>query len=136
MKFLYATAAVAALVVSPVYAACTSPGPAPTIPDASSATSANILQSQQAVLTFNTATTTFLTCVKKEHDDAISAAGPGITTVQADQIDRAEDTQHDAAVKQLNAVVGRFNALVSAFKAKQASDAAAAQAAAAAKSKK
>ncbi|MGH8142032.1 MAG: hypothetical protein ACREU2_05885 [Steroidobacteraceae bacterium] len=128
MKFLYATAALAALAVAPVYAACTAPGPAPAIPDASSATPDDILQSQKAVLAFNSATTTYLTCVKKEHDDAISAAGPGITTVEADKIDHAEDQQHDAAVKQLNSVVGRFNALVNGFKAKQAAAAAAAKA--------
>ncbi len=133
MKYLCAAAAVAALVVSPVYAACTMPAPVPNIPDPSAATAANILLSQQAVLSFNTDTTTYLNCLMKEHDDAIAAAGAGITTVQADKIDRAEDQQHDAAVKQLNAVVGRFNALVGAFKAKQAADA---QAAAAAKAKK
>lgn len=136
MRNICATVALAALVVSPAYAACNAPEPAPTVPDASTATAADILQTQQAVLAFNSATTTYLTCVKKEHDAAIAAAGPGITTVQADKIDNIEDQEHDTAVKQLNGIVGRFNALVRAFKAKQATAAAAAQAAAAAKAKK
>jgi hypothetical protein len=128
MRYFCAAAAVAALVVSPVYAACTMPAPVPVIPDPSAATAKNILQSQQAVLDFNTATTTYLACVKKEHDDAMTAAGAGITTAQADKIDRAQDQQHDTAVKQLNAVVRRFNALVGAYKAEQAAGAAAGKA--------
>jgi len=120
MKFLYATAALAALAASPIYAACTAPGATPVVPDATNATAKDILSSQKAVVAFDQATTTYLSCVKKEHDSAIAAAGPGITTVEADKIDRTADQQHDAAVKQLNSVVGRFNTLVKDFKQKQA----------------
>jgi len=135
MKFLYATAALAALAVSPVYAACTAPGAAPTIPDAASATAKDIMSSQKAVVAFNDATTTYLACVKKEHDSAIAAAGPQITTVEADKIDHTADQQHDAAVKQLNSVVGSFNTLVKDYKQKQSDAAAKADADAKAKAK-
>ncbi|HEX4024202.1 MAG TPA: hypothetical protein VHX52_05785 [Steroidobacteraceae bacterium] len=135
MKLICATAALAVLAASPIYAACTAPGPAPAIPDVANAKPDDILSSQKAVIAFNDATTAYLGCVKKEHDSAIAAAGPQITTVEADKIDRTADDQHDAAVKQLNGVVGRFNTLVHDFQQKQSDAAAAAAAAAAAKAK-
>ena len=137
MKFIHATAALAVLAVSPVYAACTMPAPVPTIPDAANAKPEDILASQKAVLAFNDTTKTYLDCIKKEHDAAVAAAGPQITTVEADKIDRTEDNAHDAAVNQLNGVVARFNALVHDFQQKQADAANAEKAKAdAAKSKK
>lgn len=120
MKGIFAIAALAALGVSPVYAACTSPGNAPDIPDGNTATADDILKAQQNVVSFQTNTTTFLACIKKEHDDAIAAAGSGISSSQADKIDHDESTQHNAAVHQLNDVVTKFNQSVAAFKAKQA----------------
>jgi hypothetical protein len=136
MKFIHATAALAVLAVSPVYAACTTPAPVPAIPDAASAKPEDILSTQKAVLAFNDTTKTYLDCIKKEHDAAVAAAGPQITTVEADKIDRTEDDAHDAAVKQLNDVVGRFNTLVHDFQQKQADAAAAEKAKADAKNKK
>lgn len=120
MKGIFAIAALAALGVSPVYAACTSPGDPPNVPDGNTATAQDILKTQQDVVTFQTSTTNFLACIKKEHDDALAAAGPGISSTQADKIDDAESKQHNAAVHQLNDVVTRFNQAVTAFKAKQA----------------
>jgi hypothetical protein len=120
MKGIFAIAALAALGVSPVYAACTSPGDPPNIPDGNTAAAKDILKTQQDVLTFQTSTSSFLTCIKKEHDDALAAAGPGISSVDADKIDDTESKQHNAAVHQLNDVVNRFNQSVAAFKAKQA----------------
>jgi hypothetical protein len=117
---MFAIAALAALAVSPVYAACNSPGNAPGVPDGATATAEDILKAQQDVVSFQTNTNTFLACIKKEHDDAIAAAGPGISSAQADKIDHAEATQHNAAVHQLNDVVNRFNQSVATFKAKQA----------------
>ena len=120
MKGIFAIAALAALGVSPVYADCTSPGDPPNVPDGNTATAQDILKTQQDVVTYQTNTTNYLACIKKAHDDAIAAAGPGISSVDADKIDNAESKQHNAAVHQLNDVVSRFNASVAAFKAKQA----------------
>jgi hypothetical protein len=120
MKRMFAIAALAALSVSPVYAACTSPGDAPNVPDGNSASADDILKTQQAVVSFQNNTTTFLACIQKEHDAAIAAGGSGLSSVEADKIDKAESTQHNAAVHQLNDVVTRFNQSVAAFKAKQA----------------
>lgn len=120
MKGILAIAALAALGVSPVYADCASPGDPPTVPDGNTATAKDILKTQQDVVNFQTATQTYLACIKKAHDDALAAAGPGISSVQADKIDDAESKQHNAAVHQLNDVVSRFNQSVTTFKAKQA----------------
>lgn len=120
MKRIFAIAALAALGVSPVYAACNSPGNPPDVPDGNTATADDILKAQQGVVSFQNSTTTFLACIKKEHDDAIAAAGPGISSTEADKIDQAESKQHNAAVHQLNDVVTRFNQSVQTFKAKNA----------------
>jgi hypothetical protein len=120
MKRIFAIAALAALGASPVYAACTSPGNAPDVPDGNTATADDILKAQQSLLSFQTATTTYLTCIKKEHDDALAAAGPGISSSEADKIDQTESKEHNAAVHQLNDVVNRFNQSVQTYKAKNA----------------
>jgi hypothetical protein len=118
--FFFTAAALAVLSVSPVYGACSSPGAAPTVPDGSTATADDILKAQQSVVAFNSATTTYLACIKKEHDDAVTAAGPSISSVEADKLDHTESTEHNAAVHQLNDVVNHFNQSVAAYKAKNA----------------
>ena len=123
MKRMLATAALAALTVSPVYAACNAPGAAPNVPDGSSASAMDILKAQQDVVAFQTNTQTFLDCIKKQHDDALKAGGPDLSSSQADKIDHAEATQHNDAVRQLNDVVGKFNQSVAAYKAKAAESA-------------
>ncbi len=120
MKEIFAVSALAALSVSPVYAECTSPGTPPTIADGSSASADDIIKSQQDLIAFNGATTTYLACIKKEHDDAVAAAGPSISSSQADKLDDAESKAQNAAVRQLNDVVNRFNQSVKTFKAKNA----------------
>ncbi|HTW75416.1 MAG TPA: hypothetical protein VMD56_10910 [Steroidobacteraceae bacterium] len=119
MKTTYALAAIAALSVSPVYAACNSPGPAPHIPDGATATANDILAAQKSLQDFDQATNTYLDCIKKEHDAAL-AANPGISTVQADKIDSDESKKHNAAVEMLNSTISKFNASVVAYKAKNA----------------
>jgi hypothetical protein len=126
-------AALTALTASQAQAACSDPGKPPDIPDGTKATAADILKTQDGVVAFNNATNTYLACLKKEHDDALAAAGPSISSSQADKIDRTESTAHNAAVDQLNDVVHRFNQSVQSFQAKQKADAEAAAAAAAAK---
>jgi hypothetical protein len=120
MKISYAIAALAALSVSPVYAACTMPPPVTNIPDGTTATAAQILDAQKGVVALNDATHTYLDCIKKEHDDAIAAGGPGISTVAADKIDKDETAKNNAAVDQLNSTIQKFNATVAAYKAKNA----------------
>lgn len=118
MKISYAIAVLAALAVSPVYAACLMPSPVQNIPDGTTATAQQILDAQKNVLAMQTATNTYLACIKKEHDDAIAAAGPGISTVAADKIDNDESHKNNAAVTQLNTTIKAFEASVAAYKAK------------------
>lgn len=119
MKITNALAVIAALSVSPVYAACTEPGPAPNIPDGTTAAAKDILAAQKSLENFDQMTTTYLDCIKKDHDAAL-AANPGITTVQADKMDQAESKKHNAAVQVLNSTISKFNASVAAYKAKNA----------------
>jgi hypothetical protein len=118
MKISYAVALLAVLSVSPVYADCTMPTPVTNIPDGTTATAQQILDAQKNVIAMQDATHTYLACIKKEHDDALAAAGPGITTVAADKIDNDESHKNNAAVNQLNATIKAFEASVAAYKAK------------------
>ncbi len=119
MRITYALAAIAALGVSPVYAACTDPGPAPNIPDGTTASANDIMTAQKSLQDFDQATNTYLDCIKKQHDAAL-AANPGISTVDADKLDKDESTKHNAAVESLNSTISKFNASVAAYKAKNA----------------
>jgi len=120
MKGILAIAALAALGVSPVYADCASPGNPPTVPDGNAATAQDILKTQQDVVNFQTATQTYLACIKKAHDDAIAAGGANLSASEGEKLDSTESKEHNAAVHQLKDVVTRFNQSVATFKAKQA----------------
>lgn len=120
MKMSFAIAALAFLGVSPVYAACTMPAPVTNIPDGTTAKANDILEAQKSVLALQSQTNTYLDCIKKESDAEKAAAGPGISTVQADKIDKDETQKNNAAVDQLNKTVQAFNASVAAYKAKNA----------------
>jgi len=120
MKLICATAALAALTASPVYAACEAPVAPSHIPDGNTATMKDMVASQQQVVTFNNATNSYLDCLKKEHDSAVQAAGPDISSKDRDKLDKDEATKHNAAVDELNKVAGEFNEQVRAFKAKNA----------------
>jgi hypothetical protein len=120
MKISYAIVVCAALSVSPVYADCTMPTPVKDIPDGTTASAQDILSAQKNVIAMQDATNAYLACIKKAHDDALAAAGPGISTVAADKIDDDESHKNNAAVEQLNATIKAFQTSVAAYKAKNA----------------
>lgn len=118
MKALCACAALAALLSSPVFAACTEPAAPASIPDGNTATLQDMLATQKVVAAYNSATNDYLDCLKKEHDAAIQAAGPDISAKDRNKIDKDEATRHNAAVDKLNKVAGDFNEQVRLFRAK------------------
>jgi hypothetical protein len=120
MKLICATAALATLIASPVFAACTEPSGPASVPDGNTATLKDMLATQQAIAAYNTATNSYIDCLKKEHDAAIAAAGTDISAKQKDQLDKDEATKQNRAVDQLNSVAGKFNEQVRVFKAKNA----------------
>lgn len=123
MKLICATAALAALIGSPVFAACVEPTAPGSLPDGNTATMQEMVATQQAIVALNNATNSYIDCLKKEHDAAIAAAGDGISTRQKDQLDKDETTKQNHAVDTLNQLAGRFNEQVRIFKAKNAAPA-------------
>jgi hypothetical protein len=115
---LAALTALTVLSTSAAFAACDAPGAPPDVPDGNTASAAQILLAQQQVMAFQNATNTYLGCIKKEHDDAIAAAGPSLSSSAADKIDSQESTAHNAAIHQLNDLAQRFNQSVQNFKTK------------------
>src|SRR6185437_13833139 len=92
MKRIIAAAVLAGLATSPVVADCNKPI-APNIPDGKKATQEQMIASQKEVAAFRAATNSYLDCLKKAEDEAMSAS---------------------------NAVTARFNDQAGIFSAKNA----------------
>lgn len=123
MKLIHAvavTATFAVLSTAPAFAACTAPDAPKNLPDGNSATLQQMLAGKKSVDDFNGATNTYLDCLKKEHQEALDAAGPTISADDKAKLEKTETDQHNAAVDRLTDVANRFNAQIRAYKQKNA----------------
>jgi hypothetical protein len=121
MKWIYAAAALAAFAVSPVFAACTEPTPPQSLPDGNTATLQQMLAGKKAVNEYNTATNTYLDCLKSEHQAALeadSANGAKVSDTEKAKLDRIETEKHNAAVDRLQKVADQFNGQIRVYKQK------------------
>lgn len=121
MKARIAIAALAALCPLSVFAECPYPTAPKAMPDGAKATLDEMMDTKKAVKEYDDATSTYLDCIKKEHDDAIAAI-PDVTTDKGkkskDQIDKMEAQKHNAAVSADQTVADHFNEQVRIFKAR------------------
>ena len=117
MKALLALSALATL-AGPVYADCLYPPPPSKIPDGNTATMQEMVEAKNAVTQYNKDINAYVSCIKLEHETAISNAGDKITPEQKAQMDKMEVQKNNAAVDQLQSVADRFNEQVRIFKAK------------------
>jgi hypothetical protein len=118
MKALMAIAIVATLAAAPSYADCPYPAGPKKIPDGSTATLDDMLATKKAVKDYDDATSVYLTCIQREHDEALNALGDKATDKQKADLSRIETDRHNAAVAALQGVADRFNEQVRAYKAK------------------
>ena len=121
MKVLIAMAAVAALASVSASAECPYPTAPKTMPDGSKATLDEMMAAKKAVKDYDDATTTYLDCLKKEHDDAVTALGDINSEKQKKakaDLDRIEADRHNAAVSQDQTVADHFNEQVRIYKAR------------------
>src|SRR5579871_4686598 len=101
MKVLIAIAAVAALGPLSASAECPYPAAPKAIPDGAKATLDEMMETKKAVKEYDDATSTYLDCIKKEHDDAVANLSdvPSEKAKKAkDQLDKIEAEKHNAAV--------------------------------------
>ena len=117
MKALFALSALATL-AGPVYADCVYPPPPSKIPDGNSATMQEMVEAKKAVTQYNQDINAYVSCIKLEHETAVSNAGDKITPEQKAQMDKIEVQKNNAAVDQLQSVAERFNEQVRIYKQK------------------
>lgn len=117
MKALLALSALAVL-AGPVYADCLYPPPPSKLPDGNTATMQEMLDAKKAVTQYNHDINAYVSCIKLEHETAITSAGDKITPEQKAEMDKMEVQKNNAAVDQLQSVADRFNEQVRIFKAK------------------
>jgi hypothetical protein len=118
MKALMAIAAVACLSAAPVFADCPYPSGPKKIPDGNNATLDEMLAMKKAVKQYDDDTSTYLTCIQKEHDTSLAALGDKVSDKQKADLDRIETDRHNAAVAQLQGIADKFNEQVRVYKAK------------------
>ena len=120
MKAFLAITALAAL-AGPVYADCSYPPPPAKIPDGNTATKEEMISAQKAITQYNKDVNAYISCIKLEHEAAMTKVGDKPTAEQKADMDRAEQVEiqkNNAAVDQLQSIADRFNEQVRIFKAK------------------
>jgi hypothetical protein len=117
MKAFLTLSALATL-AGPVYADCLYPPPPSKIPDGASATKEEMMDAKNAVTQYNKDINAYVSCIKLEHETAVTNAGDKITPEQKAQMDKIAVQKNNAAVDQLQSVADRFNEQVRIFKAK------------------
>lgn len=126
MRELLAIAAIAALTAGPVNADCSYPPPPDKLPDGNTASKDEMIAGQLAVKDYDKAINAYLSCIKLEHDGAVSKIGDKPTTAEQKKalqdIERVQIQKNNAAVDQLQSVADRFNEQVRVFKAKHKDD--------------
>jgi hypothetical protein len=118
MKALFAISALAAL-AGPVYADCSYPPPPAKIPDGNTATMQEMLDGKNAVTQYNKDINAYVSCIKLEHETAVTTAGDKLTPQQKSDMEKIEVQKNNAAVDQLQSVADRFNEQIRIYKAKQ-----------------
>jgi hypothetical protein len=118
MKALFAISALAAL-AGPVYADCSYPPPPAKIPDGNTATMQEMLDGKNAVTQYNKDINAYVSCIKLEHETAVTTAGDKLTPQQKADMEKIEVQKNNAAVDQLQSVADRFNEQIRIYKAKQ-----------------
>jgi hypothetical protein len=121
MKALLAMAFTAGLaLVGPAYADCPYPPAPDKLPDGATATLEDMLAGQKAVKAYQAAIDSYVACIDKELDAAITKGGDQLKPAQKADMQHVEAQKHNAAIDQVQAVADRFNEQVKVFKARTA----------------
>ena len=102
------------------YADCSYPRAPDRMPDGNTASLDDMKAAKGQVDKYNKDMEAYLSCIKLEHDDAV-AKGASLSEDQKKQMAQMYAQKNDAAVDELQAVAGRFNEQVRAYKQKHPS---------------
>ncbi len=126
MKFrstvLAASLAFAALAfAAQASASCSYPKAPDRIPDGTKATKEEMLAGMKAMRAYNDLITKYTECLQADHDAAVAKIDPSLAAdkknAQKTELDTVQQQKNDAAVADAEAVTGRFNDQIKAFKA-------------------
>ena len=121
MKLLIAAATLALAVIGgPVYAACTYPTSPDKIPNGATASMEDMLAAKKQVEQYNKDMNAYMSCIKLEYDSQVASNDSTLTAEQKAELEKRQVQKHNAAVDELEAVAGRFNEQVKAYKAANA----------------
>jgi hypothetical protein len=120
MKKVLFTVLLAACVSTAAYADCAYPRAPTKLPDGNTASRDEMLAGKKTVEAYNADMTTYLNCIKTEHDTAVAKLPTTATEDQKKQMAAMYTQKNDAAVDELSGVAARFNEQIRAFKAKSA----------------
>ena len=119
MKALFAlTLAAAALVTGVARADCSYPTAPEKLPDGATATLDEMVAGQKAVKAYDKAINDYVSCIDKELEDKVAAAGDQLKPQQKADMQKVEAQKHNAAIDQLQSIADRFNEQVKVFKAR------------------
>ena len=116
-KALYSVLLAASLSTA-AFADCTYPRAPTKMPDGTSATRDDMIAGKKQVEQYNADMTTYLNCIKTEHDAALAKQAASATEEQKQQMAAMYTQKNDAAVDELQGVAARFNEQLRAYKAK------------------
>jgi hypothetical protein len=102
------------------HAECSYPKAPDAVPDGGTATEQEMVTAMKALKAYNVEMTAYLSCLDKDAETSIAAAGPKATPDQISQIKTIQTQRHNAAVDELTAHADSFNKQVQAYKAKKA----------------
>ncbi|HTY94432.1 MAG TPA: hypothetical protein VMC02_11120 [Steroidobacteraceae bacterium] len=129
MKFrstaLAATLAIGTLAfAAQASAGCSYPKAPDKIPDGATSSKADMIAGMNAMRAYNDLIAKYSECLKSEHDAAVAKIDPSLTQDKKDaqkaELDKILAQKNDAAVDEAQAVTGRFNDQIKAFKAAHA----------------
>jgi hypothetical protein len=118
MKPVVSIALAVAFAAGPVYAACTYPKAPDQLPDGNTATMEEMVAGKKAVESYNKEMEAYLSCIKLEHEGAMSKDADELSEDQKKEMEKMQVQKHNAAIDELEAVAARFNEQVRAYKAK------------------
>jgi hypothetical protein len=123
MKKLYSAVLLigGALAVHSAQAACTYPVAPGKLPDGNVASKEEMLAGKQSVTKYDADIKLYLECIRGELTTKL-AADPGASKEAKAEIERVHAQKEDAALKEVNDVVARFNEQLKAWKAKNGTE--------------
>jgi hypothetical protein len=113
---------VLSVLAAPAWAECIYPKDPGKMPNGRSATREEMLDAQRKVKAYQAEMSTYLTCIKQEHDADLAKGGATMTDEQKQAITKRYVQKNDAAVDAEQEVAERFNTQRTAYLDKSKKD--------------